>query len=98
MNIKLLSTALLFIWISVAHAQAPQQEKAKTDIYTPLKPKDASPYVFSSEQELRDKKQQKKNAVLDQIKQNENDREKVLRLREQLWRIENAVVKNSSTK
>jgi hypothetical protein len=95
---KTIVAALLFLCITGAQAQNPTQNKAKADIYSPLKPKDASPYVFTTQAELDAKKESKKNTIIARIRQNENDAVKVQRLREQLWRIENAVVQTPSNK
>lgn len=66
--------------------------KSAEEIYTPLKPKDASPAVFNSKAEMEAKKQSKIQATLELIKKNKDNPELVLQYREQLWRFENAIV------
>jgi glucan phosphoethanolaminetransferase (alkaline phosphatase superfamily) len=88
---------LLFACLTVSSAINAQDSNPKTknasgSIYTALKPIDASPYVFGSQQELNDKQANKKGVVLSEIKANANNPEKVKTLREELWRIENATV------
>lgn len=61
-------------------------------LFTPLKPKDGSPVVFSSRQELEQKKPLKINGIKDEIRVNQNNPEIIKHLREQIWRFENAIV------
>jgi hypothetical protein len=92
------TTLLLFACfslITVSNAQDSKNQKEKVvseNIYTPLKPADATSYVFGSQQELNDKQASKKGAILSEIKANANDPQKLKTLRESLWRIENATV------
>jgi glucan phosphoethanolaminetransferase (alkaline phosphatase superfamily) len=92
------TTLLLFACLTVSAAinaqdsKNPKTKNASGSIYTALKPIDASPYVFGSQQELNDKQANKKGVVLSEIKANANNPEKVKTLREELWRIENATV------
>ncbi len=92
------STLLLFACLAlfkISNAQDSKNQKAKVvseNIYTALKPADATPYVFGSQQDLNDKQASKKGAVLSEIKANANDPQKLQTLRESLWRIENATV------
>lgn len=68
--------------------------KSKTEnIFTSLKPLDGLGYVFSSQEDLNNSVPGKKNYVISQIVKNEKDSLKVIMLREELWRFENAVVK-----
>jgi hypothetical protein len=48
--------------------------------------------VFGTQQELNDKQASKKSAILSEIKANEKNPERVKALREELWRVENAIV------
>lgn len=92
---QLICLTLLFLSLS-GYSQTPNPVKttAKTteEIYTPLKPKDGSPAVFSSKAELEAKKQSKINATLDLIRLNKDNAALVLQYRESLWRFENAIV------
>jgi len=91
------TTLLLFACLTVSTVINAQDSKTKStsqSIYTALKPVDAKPYVFGSQQELNDKQANKKGVVLSEIKANENNPEKLKTLREELWRIENATVIN----
>ncbi len=63
-----------------------------------IKPQDAKPYVFSSKEELTAGVERKKEALLQEIKENSNNPEKALSLRESLWRLENAIVVEPSKK
>lgn len=94
------TTLLLFACLTVStvinaqDSKNPKTNNASGSIYTPLKPIDASPYVFGTQQELNDKQANKKGVVLSEIKANANNPEKLKTLREDLWRIENATVLN----
>jgi len=91
----LIASALIFMSLS---AFSQQNTPVKTDsqvqeeVFTPLKPLDASPAVFSSKQELEQKKPLKINGVKDEIRIHKNNPEMIKQLREQLWRFENAIV------
>lgn len=65
---------------------------------TAIKPTDAKPYVFSSKEELTAGVERKKEALIQEIKENFNNPEKALSLRESLWRLENAIVVEPSKK
>ncbi len=67
-------------------------KKSTETIYTSLKPSDASPATFSSQEELDMKVKAKKSAIQDQITLNKENPKTVKHLREELWRFENAVV------
>ncbi len=56
--------------------------KSAEEIYTPLKPKDASPAVFGSKSDLEAKRQRKIDATLELIKKNKDNPELVIRYRE----------------
>ena len=94
---KVNTICLICIFLSLgAFSQTPATGKTSTktteEIYTPLKPKDGSPAVFSSKSDLEAKKQSKIDATLELIKKNKDKPELVLQYREQLWRFENAIV------
>lgn len=71
-----------------------QKENSKS-MYTPLKPSDASPATFSSQEELNTKVPAKKSAIKDQITLNKDNPEMVKQLRQDLWRFEHAIVVTS---
>ena len=89
-------TLLLFAGLAIAGLASGQNartnEKPVTDIYSPLKPADGSPAVFSTKAELDAKVQDKKQGLLALIKENSADPAKVKQYREQLWRLEHAIV------
>lgn len=92
---KLIVLALTLISLTGFSQNAAKVKTVKSgteDIFTPLKPADASPAVFSSKQEMDTKLTDKKNSTLDLIRQNKDNPETVKQLREQLWRFENAIV------
>lgn len=72
----------------------PSQETQKS-IYTSLKPSDATPATFSTQEELNEKVPAKKSAIKDQITLNKDKPERIKQLREDLWRFENAIVVTS---
>lgn len=77
-------------------AQVPaSKEQSKTNVsenHKAIRPPDGTPYVFSTQEELNAKKQDKLSATHDLIEQNKANPERVKELRMNLWRIENAVV------
>lgn len=94
MKRKLLSVAVLLALsvLGTAQNKTTLSKKSESGIYTSLKPADGSPYVFGTQQELNDKQASKKGAILSEIKANEKNPERVKALREELWRVENAIV------
>ena len=91
-------TAFLAITVCLLSISANAQDASKSnqngkDVYTSLKPADATPAVFPTEQEMKEKKAFKMENIKLQIKENLNDTFKVRLLRYELWRFENAVVK-----
>lgn len=76
-----------------AHVSAVETKVDENSIYSPLKPEKGSPYVFSSQADLDAAKGKKIAAVKEQISVNSSNPEKVKQLREELWRLENAIVK-----
>jgi hypothetical protein len=67
------------------------------DIYTGLKPADGLPAVFNSREQLETKVKDKKDNILALIKENAKDPVKVKAYREELWRLENAMVVDPKT-
>ena len=59
---------------------------------TSIKPADESPVVYTSREELESKNAGKIEAMKLQIVQAKGDEKKVLYLRKELWRFENAIV------
>lgn len=64
----------------------------QSDVFSPLKPADGTPYVFSSEADLKVAVLEKREVVLAELKQVQNDPVKVQKFREELWRLDNAIV------
>ena len=80
--------------IQLSNAQDNSKADKKTTgnkVYTSLKPNDVQPAVFSSKEEYNAKFQDKKDRIITLIT-NENDSVKVIRYREELWRLENAII------
>lgn len=93
-KIFLLMIAFFFVCSLDAQNVNSKSKKAETEnIYTALMPKDGQPAVFNSKAELDAKIADKKNGIINLIKANEKDTEKVKYYREELWRFENAIVK-----
>lgn len=92
---KSLLSLLFMSAFSFANAQDGKASKSKVveSIYTSIKPADGQGVVFNTQEELDQKRDFKKNNIIDQIKQNSSDTAKVRLLRMELWRFENAVVK-----
>ncbi len=89
----LFSALMTFSLVGLSQNNANTSVKKSTEtIYTSLKPSDASPATFSSKELLDAKVPDKKQAILDQIKQNRSNPAMVKKLREDLWRFENAIV------
>ncbi len=68
-------------------------EMSDNDLFTSIKPIDASPVVFPTQEELDAKIDGKIDAIKQQLVANQNDAEKVAYLKRELWRFENAIVK-----
>lgn len=90
---------LILVFISTTFVSVAQDGKTTTkknveeSIYTSLKPADGQGAVFNSKEEMQAKIQDKKDKMIGLIKENANDPVKVKQYREELWRFENAVVK-----
>jgi len=93
---------VLFVLFALTSRMLAQEKTAENkiavpeNIYTSLRPADAQPAVFSSQEQLNTCIQDKKNKTIALIRENEKDPVKVKVYREQLWRFENAVVKSSA--
>jgi hypothetical protein len=91
----------LFCITSTSKAQNNPNEKpniVSENVYTPLKPANASAYIFATQEQYNQKTDSKKNAILSQIKSNIDNPEKVKVLRENLWRLENATIRTEEKK
>lgn len=78
------------------NATSPAKTETKENIYTSLKPADGQVVVFHSKEEMEAKVEGKKENMREFIRQNANDPERVKYYREELWRFENAVVKQDN--
>ncbi len=94
----IVATLLTLSMFGVAQNKTVDNKKSEANIYTSIKPADATPYTFGTQAEMDAKQQNKKGVILSEIKANANKPEKLKTLREELWRVENAVIINSSTK
>lgn len=63
-----------------------------SNVTTSIKPADESPVVYTTREELESKNVGKIDAMKLQIEQAKGDEKKVLYLRKELWRFENAIV------
>ncbi len=63
--------------------------------YTPLKPENGKPFIFSTKAELAEAKQKKTQVIKAEINNSISNPVRVKMLREDLWRIENAIIKNN---
>lgn len=75
--------------------QAIQEPKNIQEMMTPLKPADGRPYVFYSQSDFETAKISKTEAIKLEIRKHHDNPERVKALRENLWRIENAIVQSS---
>ena len=84
---------------SLSTAKASRTETVKSsveernDVFSPLKPADGTPYVFSSQAELNGAVLKKREVLIEEIKKVQLEPEKANILRQELWRLENAIVK-----
>lgn len=62
------------------------------EMMTPLKPADGRPYVFYSQADLDAAKEKKTVRIKQDIRKNHENAGRVKAMRENLWRLENAVV------
>ena len=83
---KMLLTLVLGLSTMAVVAQS-----GNTEI-TSVKPADENPVVFSSQSELDAKKADKIEKIKVLIRENEGNADKIMYLRKELWRFENAIV------
>lgn len=89
---KPLLLALFAIATTVASAQVSKEE------ITSIKPADGTPAYFTTQEELDAKKQDKIAKLKIMITEASGDEAKQTYLRQELWRMENAAVRNSNPK
>jgi hypothetical protein len=91
-KIKLILGLIVLMGGSVGHAQNPTPPTNIQEMMTPLKPADGRPYVFYSQAYLDAAKEKKTLSIKQDIRKYHENAERVKVLRENLWRLENAVV------
>ena len=84
---KKLATALGLFLLTI-----PSFAQENNEILTPIKPADAAPATFMSQEHMDEKKAGKIDAIKQEILANQDDLKKVNALREKLWRFENAII------
>lgn len=72
-------------------------EMTDSDLFQSIRPADGSPVVFNSQEELDNKIADKVYKIKVQLVENQNDAEKVIYLKKELWRFENAIVKTKNS-
>lgn len=70
-----------------------EMEQSNSDLFKSIKPKDGQPVVFANQVELEEKVDYKIDQMKQQLVENRNNPEKVIYLKQELWRFENAIVK-----
>jgi hypothetical protein len=83
---KILFTMAMVLAAGVSFGQE------SSNVTTSIKPADESPVVYTTREELESKNVGKIDAMKLQIEQAKGDEKKVLYLRKELWRFENAIV------
>lgn len=68
-------------------------EQTDADLFKSIRPADGQPVVFANQAELDEKVEFKIQKMKQQLVENRNNPEKVIYLKQELWRFENAVVK-----
>lgn len=68
-------------------------ELTEGNLFQSIKPVDGQPVVFPTQEELDAKIDDKIEKIKQQLTENKDNPEKVLYLKEELWRFENAIVK-----
>jgi hypothetical protein len=79
-------------------AAAKTLQETEDSMFTGIRPPGGRAYVFSSVQEKEMSVSGKRNNVIEQIKKNQSDPERIKLLRMELWRIDNAIVVEPKTK
>lgn len=72
-------------------SEQPQQTSIQ-ELMTPIKPADGRPYIFYSQADLDAAREKKIEGIKQDIRQNHTNTARVKAMRENLWRIENAIV------
>ncbi len=98
MNLKTIFLAGSFLMLTAGSFVSAQETVVPKRInveeaMTPLKPENGQPYVFSSQADL-EAAQAKIESIKMDIRHNIDNPERVKVMREKLWRMENAIVKN----
>lgn len=93
---KKLLLSILVMSTCVAYGQEQSSNHHSESIYVSIKPVDESPAVFASQEELDEKKNDKIEKIKTLINENQNDSVELQRLREELWRFENAIVRKNN--
>jgi hypothetical protein len=91
----LLTGALIFFGANtMLFAQQTNQERTVNiqELMTPIKPADGRPYVFNSQADLDAAREKKMEGIKMDIRQNADNPQRVKAMRENLWRIENAII------
>lgn len=70
----------------------PSFAQEQTEILTSIKPENARPATFRDQAHMDEKKDAKIEAIKQEILANQDDPERVNKLRQTLWRFENAVI------
>jgi len=88
---------MLAVKMTAQEKQVLNARQANENIYTGIKPPDGRAYIYGSKEEMEKSISGKKSNVLEQIKKNQSDPERVKLLRMELWRIENGTVAERKT-
>lgn len=94
-NVLLTGAFLMFAAGTFVNAQEnpqPRQEMSIQEKMTPLKPADGRPFIFYSQTDMDAARVKKTDAIKIEIRQNHQNPERVKALREDLWRLENAIL------
>lgn len=102
MKTNKLTLILFFVSLAALNQSVAQTQSSRKTItrevseeYSPLRPENGRPFIFSSEKEKEEAKQKKSLVIKEEIKNSLNDPKRVKILREDLWRIENAIIKSN---
>ena len=89
--IALLATNESYAQTTMTSARAQDRK----EMVTALEPADKTPYVFASEEDKRAAVAKKIDALKEEVLNGQLSAEQVKERREQIWRLENAVVRNN---
>ena len=70
-----------------------EMEQTNSDLFKSIKPVDGQPVIFANQAELEEKVDYKIDQMKQQLVENRNNPEKVIYLKQELWRFENAIAK-----